>query len=194
MTQQEAENHCIDLPDDDPAAVEAMLQYLYTLDCTVESHIDYMYDHGEEVILLVGSDEMFRQTPFPQLVFDVSMYHMGDKYGIHGLKGMASEKFAGTLECYAKGPFSSISAQALAVVIRRIYDSTPESDKGLRHHVLGFAKRHLKHLLALEDFKMALAEMPEFSYQLLVQEAEGRVEEDPVTRKRKKWLVGKGEP
>ena len=132
------------------------------------------------------SGEELRQIPFPQLAFHIATYHMGDKYGIHGLKGMASEKFAAALQWDAGRPFSSISARALAIVISRIYDSTPESDKGLRHHILGFAKRHLKHLLALEDFKTVLAEIPEFSYQLLVKEVESRDSrgEERVTNKK----------
>lgn len=176
LTQQEAEDHCIDLPDDDPAAVDTMLQYLYSLNYS-----------SKEGSLLMCSDERLGQVPFPQLAFHIATYHMGDKYGIHGLKGMASEKFAAALKWDAGRPFSSISARALAIVISRIYDSTSESDNGLRHHILGFAKRHLEHLLALEDFKTVLAEIPEFSYQLLVQEVESRENrgEEEGTRKRK---------
>ena len=152
-----------------------MLQYLYTLNYTVT-----------EGPLHKCSNPVLGQEPSPQLLFDIAVYRVGDKYGIHGLKGMASEKFAATFKRLAKQPFSSISVQALAIVIRRVYDSTPESDNGLRRHVLGFAKQQLKHLLALEEFKTVLAEIPEFSYQLLVQEAEGRVEEAPPS-KRKRW-------
>ena len=170
MTRQEAENHCIDLPDDDPAAVEAMLEFLYTLKYTVDAPSDCIHDNGEEQ-LLPGSGKGLEQLSSPQLVFDISMYRVGDKYGIQGLKDLTAEMFATTLgwdtEC--------IDAQALAALIRLIYDSTPESDQGLRHHVLGYAKRHLKHLLAMEDFKNVLMEVPEFTYQLLAQEAESRV-------------------
>ena len=166
-----------------------MLQYLYTLDYATE-HL--WSNNGEDGILVnqVGSDKPLRQIPIPQLLFDISVYLMGDKYGIHGLKGMASEKFAATLKPYAKQPFSGINVGPLAILIRSIYGSTPESDKGLRRHILDFTKPHLKHLLTLEDFKTVLAENPEFSYQLLVQEAEGRVEEAPQS-KRQKFLSKK---
>ena len=160
-----------------------MLQYLYTLDYSTEHLSDCMYEKGEDG-LLGGSNKPLGQGPCPQLVFDISVYRMGDKYGIHGLKGMASEKFADTLKRYAKQPFSSISVPALATVIKSTYESTPDSDKGLRNHVLEFAKRHLKHLLALEEFKMVLAEIPEFSYQLLQQAAKVSVEVTPSKRKR----------
>ena len=116
------------------------------------------------------------------------MYGMGDKYGILGLKGVASEKFAATLklpEWHAEWTCSEVSVGSLATAIRCIYDSTPESDKGLRDQILKYAKLHLKRLLTLEDFKAVLAEVPEFSYQLLVQEAEGRQSEDPLAKRRK---------
>ena len=181
LTRQEAENHCIDLPDDDPAAVGAMLQYLYTL--TLRNDVHDVHDdcisENREEQSLTGSDEELGQLLYPQLVFDIAMYRMGDKYGIPDLKDLTSDTFAITLEWYTE----HISARALAALIRLIYDSTPESDPGLRHPVLAYAKQHLKSLLALEDFKTVLAEIPDFSYQLLVQEVESRVGEEPATKK-----------
>ena len=158
-----------------------MLQYLYTLNYPLDIHHDCIYNNNRGNQFLTGSDTELRRTPFSELVFDISIYSMADKYGINGLKDLTAETFAVTLEWYTE----CISARVLAAVIRRIYDSTPESDQGLRHHVLGYAKRHLKDLVALEDFKTVLGEIPEFSYQLLVREVEGRVEEGPATGKSK---------
>ena len=146
-----------------------MLQYLYTLNHTIDAH-NCMYDN-EEGRLLMGSDKELGQEPFPELVFDIYMYRMADKYGIHGLKDLSSETFAFTLEVYTK----PISARALTSLIRLVYDSTPEPDEGLRRPVLAYAKHHLKDLLSLEDFKTMLVDVPEFTYQLLVQEVDGRV-------------------
>ncbi|KAM0804339.1 hypothetical protein BDR22DRAFT_885599 [Usnea florida] len=44
------------LPDDDPAAVGAMLQYLYTLKYPNDVHDDCFYDNSEEQFL-TGSDQ-----------------------------------------------------------------------------------------------------------------------------------------
>ena len=90
-----------------------------------------------------------------QLVCNASLYSMGEKYGINGLKGIASEKSAVVFKQREWSvPWNSpnISIGALGTAIKRIYDTTPESDKGLRDQVLGYAKLHLKGLLTREDF------------------------------------------
>ncbi len=159
-------------------AVEMMLQYLYRLDytCATEAHSDYLYDFGQGPILTVDDNDARRLSSL-QLLANAHMYNVGDKYGIDGLKGIASEKFATILnqpEWHAKWDSSTMGIGALVTVIKYIFDSTPESDRGLRDQILGYAVRHLKSLLALEDFKVVLAKVPEFSYQLLVQEVEDR--------------------
>ena len=187
--QQEAQSHCIDLPDDDPINVEAMLQYLYSLDYDVETRSDII------VTLSDGSNSTLdpnrlRELSSLQLVCNASLYSMGEKYGINGLKSIASEKFAVVLkqrEWIMPWNSPNISIGALGTAIRRIYDTTPESDKGLRDQVLGYAKLHLKGLLTQEDFKVLLAEIPEFSYQLLVQQAESMPSEEPLVKKKRNW-------
>ena len=106
-----------------------------------------------------------------------------------------SEKFAAVLQhprYLVDGEnFSMITVKALGKAIKCIYDTTPESDKGLRDQVLGHAKLKLKRLLSREEFKAVLAEVPDFSYQLLVQEAGSRRGEEHVAKKRK-IAKGKG--
>lgn len=53
-------------------------------------------------------------------------------------------------------PMSKIGA--LCAAIKCIYDSMPESGKGLGDQVLGYARRHHKRLLTLKKFKAVLAE------------------------------------
>ena len=85
---------------------------------------------------------------------------------------------------------SNIDDGALCTIIPRIYDNTPESDKDLQHQVLRYAKVHLRRLLLLEDFKAVLGKVPEFSYQLLLQEVESRSSEELETKKRQRHLKG----
>ena len=120
---------------------------------------------------------------------------MGDKYGMDGLKGVASEKFATALkqvEMPVTGAFL-IQQRFLCKIIKHVYTSTPDSDKGLRDHVLAYTKTRLKSLLALGEFKKVLAEVPEFSFQLLVQEV-SKVSSESVdpkepSKKRKSALL-----
>ena len=157
-------------------AVEMMLQYLYRLDYTTEGHSDCLYDYGQGPNLIMDNNDD-RRLACLQLYASAHMYNMGDKYDIDGLKGIASEKFAinlNRLERDVEWNSSKMRIRCLSRIIRYIFDSTPESDNGLRGQILGYAARHLKSLLTLVDFKVVLACVPDFSYQLLVQEVDSR--------------------
>ena len=162
-----------------------MLEYLYYLDHTPKILNDFFDALGKRPVSSADTDNI-RKLSSVLLDRNASIYSMGEKYGIYGLKGIASENFAAVLksaERYVdRKCISNIDTGALRTVTQRVYDSTPESDKGLRTHVLEYAKLHLKRLLPQEDFKAILAEVPEFSYQLLVQEVESRVSEKPVLK------------
>ena len=162
-----------------------MLEYLYFLNYTLKTHNDFFDALGRRPVSSADTDNI-RELSSVLLACNASMYSMGEKYGVYGLKGIASENFAAVLQSAERyvdrNWISNIDTGALRTVTQRIYDSTPESDKGLRDHVLEYAKLHLKRLLPQEDFKAILAEVPEFSYQLLVQEVGSRVSEKPVLK------------
>ena len=138
-----------------------MLRYVYDLDYTIEvpERIAVgIRDRGLEFGIELSI----------QLSKNADMYSMGDKYGIDGLKGIASEKFATTLKQYVK--WGNVEVGSLCAIIEHIFTSTPESDKGLRDQIRAYAKIHIKRLLPLKDFQKVLAEVPQLSYQLLAQE------------------------
>ena len=143
-----------------------MLQYLYGLDYTI--------DVSERV-----SEDPYAHTYGPnyassiELLVYADVYSIGDKYGINGLKGVASEKFATTLRQNIWHAWDwTDEIGILCTVIKHIFTSTPDSDKGLRSQVLKYAKINLKHLLQLENFKKLLTDIPELCYQLLLQKAD----------------------
>ena len=188
---QGAQSYCIDLPDDDPTDVRTMLEYLYKLDYAQKARNEYFdaLAPGKRTNLTVDTDKIRRLSSF-QLVCNVSMYCMGEKYGVHGLKGIASENVAAVFtnpDRLVDGKWvSNIDVGALCTAIQRIYDITPDLDKHLRDQVLRYVRLYLKRLLPQEDFKAVLAKIPEFSYELLVQEAENRPSEEAETKKRKR--------
>lgn len=162
-----------------------MLRYLYASDYTIEPRTDFLSTLDQ--CPLDANNR--RRTSSLHLVCNASMYGMGEKYGIDGLKGIAAEKFAATLrqpewhdEWTRQG--SDVCVGALATAVKCVYDSTPESDRGLREQVLAYAEVYLGRLLVLEDFKVLLEEVPKFAYQLLVGEAEGRREVGMRAKKR----------
>ena len=170
-----------------------MLEYFYTLDYTPKTRIDFFNALGKSLgkyPMSTAEIDKIRELSSVHLVCSASMYCIGEKYGIYGLKGIASENFAAVLnsaERFVNGNYvSNIDTGALRTVTKRIYDNTPEFDKELRDHLLEYAKLHLKRLLPQEEFKASLAEVPELSYQLLVQQVGSRVSETPVSKKKRR--------
>ena len=168
-----------------------MLEYLYKLDYALKARNEYLdaLALGKRPNSTADTDKIRRLSSF-QLICNVSMYCMGEKYGIHGLKGIASENVAAVFknaDRLVDGKWvSNIDVGALCATIQRIYDITPDSDRDLRDQILRYVRLCLKRLLPQEDFKAVLAKIPEFSYELLVQEAESRPLEEAETKKRKR--------
>ena len=149
-----------------------MLRYLYGLDYTARAKKVYLVNFVKDLQHVIDGMEIILKLSL--LFVNASMYSVGDKYGIDGLKSVASENFAIILK-RPEWHANSIHIQFLSPVTRYIYCSTPETDKGLRNQVIAYAKLHLKYLLTLKAFKAVLAEFPEFSYALLAQEVESRL-------------------
>ncbi|KAK4694427.1 hypothetical protein P7C71_g3156, partial [Lecanoromycetidae sp. Uapishka_2] len=80
---------------------------------------------------------------------DAKMYAMGDKYDMQNLKLLAEEKFAVSI---TKSPDDFIAS------IVTVYTSTPDSDRGLRGLVAGYAVYHWKKLFSMPDFQKAIAQ------------------------------------
>lgn len=125
----------ITLKDDDQSTVRRMLTYLYTLD----------YDDGdafpaeavaasektEGLVEDLGSEpdvEDDEKVSHCKRMNNIRVYTLAEKYNIPALKDLAKDKFenhktAGNLTYYQE-------------VINTVYDSTPETDSGLRDIVI----------------------------------------------------------
>lgn len=125
----------IELKGDDPLVVEAMLQFMYTID----------YDSG-------GND----QEPMSPMLFNVRVYSIAGKYDVMALKQRAKEKFTvAASTCWDMDDF--------AHVISEIYTSTPPEDRGLRDIVVEVTHPHIDVLLKKDDFRRVLEETPFFT-------------------------------
>ncbi|KKA19475.1 BTB/POZ domain protein [Rasamsonia emersonii CBS 393.64] len=133
----ETSSNTIDLNDDDPYAVEAMLQHLYDMEYSNMQH------PGLSVEL-----------------FDAKVYAIGEKYGIPSLKIDARRMFAAQLKYGWEGvDFPSSIAE--------VYASTPATDRGLRDIVTEVSCEHLKDLLEKEAFLQVLVDANGFVFDLL---------------------------
>jgi len=152
---QEAASNTIDLEDDDPAIIRRMVNYMYQLDYTYEPKAEHETSH---------------------MMIDVQMYAIADKYDIPGLKRLAILKFRGLTNASWKTP-------AFPEAIKAIYETTPDSDRGLRDVVLKKSVEHSKTLFKAETgFKEMLQEAPSFASDLAKELSEGRIPDAKITK------------
>ncbi|PLN76859.1 BTB/POZ domain protein [Aspergillus taichungensis] len=136
---KEVTDNVIQLEEDDPRALEAMIHFMY----------GFSYDSS-------GSDRG-RTSP---MLFNVNVYQTGDKYDIPKLKEQAKEKFAVALKnCWEMDDFP--------VAIARAYSTTVASDRGLRDLIVDTCLEHISELLENDDFKQVLRETLDFAADLV---------------------------
>jgi len=123
-----------------------MLQYLYTLD----------YDADLTDNLSCGSW-------LQELEMQATLYGIGEKYGIKGLKMIAQEKSITLLSHCTWQEDTSNFIEHFATVLGIFYTTTPHSDTGLRERILNYSRRKLKIMLEIETFKEVLALLPDLA-------------------------------
>lgn len=125
-----------------------MLQYLLFLN----------YDELE------GSNLIWKHLEEHALV-----YAAGEKYGLKGLKAIATQQFASAIEdsIIDEEPFILDTFDEYASIVEIIYSTTPESDWGLRVYMVTYAKMMSKHLSKAGGFKELLARLPDFAYDII---------------------------
>ena len=102
------------------------------------------------------------------------MYGIADKYGIHGLKSISTQKMKAALQHKAWNPdsqqcYSDNMIQEFAAAVHAIWSLTPDSDKGLRAPLLKYALKNKNMLLEAEGFIVVIQQSPHFACDLLAQ-------------------------
>lgn len=106
-----------------------------------------MFDCSSASITISGISET---TYVSELLTDVHMYSLADKYDFIDLKEEAMHNF----DDHLNGKLPEIKAaeiQAVLNVIPAIYGTTPESDRGLRDPILSYAMNHWQAILDTPD-------------------------------------------
>ncbi len=120
-----------------------MITYLYSLD----------YNDSKGVLPSgVGNKDSANDAP----LINVHMYTMGDKYGIGGLKKVAEVKFEDAVK-------QKMSPLEFLPAVIKIYESTPDVDRGLRDVAVRLATLSVKSLTASTTFRKVIAKVPEFA-------------------------------
>ena len=102
------------------------------------------------------------------------MYGIADKYGIQGLKGISAQKLKAAFQTVAWASssqqyYSSNMIHNFIAAIQAAWNSTPESDHGVRAPLLDHAWKIRKVLLEAEDFKLVMRQIHEFTWDLFAQ-------------------------
>lgn len=133
----------LDLTDDDPYAIDCMLQFFY--------HLDYEPPEPIEFGLI---------APPLALVLYAWTYAVAEKYMVDGLKALAMEKFE-------KATASDLNKDDFLDAAREAYTSTIDSDRGLRDIVVKVFHAYKLSLLDKEEAVLLLIEVSLLAVHLL---------------------------
>lgn len=151
---QEALSGVIELRHDDPATVRAMLEFCYTFTYTCPtSSSSSSSSHPSSSSPSRNEDAM---------IFHVHMYAVGEIYDIPSLKALAARNFDRDVDhAFPRFP----------AAVRAIYETTPDSDRGLRDRALRVCAAHAVELLANPAFEDVMDQLgvfgKEFARQLV---------------------------
>lgn len=137
LNDQESVKDAIELQEDDPRAVEAMINFMYGRD----------YDSS--------GNSSGRISP---ILFNIKVYLVADKYGIETLKRLSKEKFDKVASsCWDMDDFPH--------AITEVYIESSHAE--LQNTIAMVAHQHVRELLKKEDFQLVLSETSGFASHLL---------------------------
>lgn len=133
---KESSTSSLQLEHDDPATVERMITFFYT----------GTYDQGNPH---VGTRDA---TPFvgPILMANTLVYSIADKYDIDALKIVAKAKFENL-------SFAAWKCEDFPAVVAMVFDTTLDTDAGLRDIVSRICARHVDGILASDTWSDLLS-------------------------------------
>ncbi|KAK8205146.1 hypothetical protein IWZ01DRAFT_559744 [Phyllosticta capitalensis] len=143
---QEARTGVVHLDDDHPFLVQLMLSYCYT------GRVD------EDML------EDREAPPCNQFgVEEAEIYAIADKYQIHGLECAAIERFRDYLEENTPDNLDECWwHQHVSVIAKKVYETTPSTNRGLRDIVLSYTWAFFDHLVQSKVFKANTDKIEDF--------------------------------
>ena len=153
----------VDLLDDDPDAVDAMISYFYRLDYGM-GWIDLSRigedKAAETATPKAAADSTLLSPARPILVAHARVYMLAKKYFITGLKALALRKFT-TSVCNRFDPDDFLHA------MQQVYLSTSDNKDGLRAVVVSTLYKH-RYLLDQKEVQAVLKDFGEVTYDLVM--------------------------
>jgi len=150
---KESQEHKINLQDDDPAIIELMVQFLYTLHYPASS-VENETNGGQD------------------LLTNAKLYAIADKYDILSLKDAVVAAFTEGL--YRVSAVENATPMSfLAELISIVYESTPDSDRQLREPLQVFFRSCPWTILGRKSVMDYAREHNNFAYDILVHVVKG---------------------
>ena len=171
----------VDLDDDDPVAVWAMVQYLYHLEYpepTKEMEQKLLNKAKQPVLLLSGANmflganrteeqsgtaDSTEHDGWAILYRHAKIFSLGDKYGLPGLKYFARGKF----ENSASPGQTSGTWGDLVACMKEVYTGTPQHERGLRDPMKSILRRNM-HLIKQKVVQDLMTAIPQISIDVLM--------------------------
>lgn len=126
-----------------------MLKYLYTLDYDdngeAASVADYTHNKGASGNLSTTTateEQQWSAPDYPEVLNNIAVYAIADKYDIPELEVLAATKFENAL----KGSGIEEDLASLPAIVDAVFDTTPNTKSGLRNAVIQYCKRW-KHII-----------------------------------------------
>ncbi|KAI4622193.1 hypothetical protein J4E83_004933 [Alternaria metachromatica] len=176
---KETEQGSVDLPEDEPAIVKLMMQYIYegeydpTLpDNRLSNSMQPECHHtcrGFTCGLCYVAPTAPTALPIPgsptQLMVHAKLYEIADKYDVVGLKELVIEKFKRACHSFWNDP-------SFAAAAHHVFSTTPEHDKGLRDIVSKTIAEHMTELVKKPEVEALLTEFNGLAFGLLKMKTE----------------------
>jgi hypothetical protein len=163
-----------------------MISYLYTLDYQDEEHLDEKAMDGlsiedetvEATIATVGTKKGPRlsEGSQPALFSSVRVYAIAEKYDIPALKTLARERFS-------KWAKNNWSHKDFPILVREVFESTPDTDRGLRDIVSQLCAKHVKSFVQENGGLDVIEDLGELWLRVLRQVLKDKEEEMEQVRK-----------
>ncbi|KAL8770438.1 MAG: hypothetical protein Q9209_003864 [Squamulea sp. 1 TL-2023] len=138
---KEAKAGTVDLKEENPSIINKLVQYLYNCDYSEPDDVETGHGTGK-------------------LAFNATMYTIGDRYLLNGLKDLAKAKFAAALP-------DGWNKESLPDVIRFIYENTLSDDRGLRECLVPILSHHKTSLRSDDAFMDVVKNYGEFAVDVI---------------------------
>ncbi|KAM3526967.1 hypothetical protein MY4038_006583 [Beauveria bassiana] len=159
LSRHEAEDGMINLPEEDPQALDLMIWQFYHQDYCVPPHEPITPPDGEE-----SRDQVTEASKSGDddcaLLVHVKVYALAEKLRVPGLKALALKKFREAADQHW-------ASEVFFVAIQEAYATIPESDKQLRSEIADTFYQH-QDLLDIPTTRVSLKEVDGLAADILM--------------------------